>query len=221
MPLLQKRIHFWLVGALGGLLLRLLSATWRVTIIDADGAAASARDGSGQGIFAFWHRHLLTLLCRFRGYRIAVPVSEHRDGEFVAHVMERYGYLAVRGSTTRGSMRMLRGLLDAFADRWSCAITPDGPRGPRFTVHAGFILLARRSGLPVRPVGIAVDRAWVFNSWDAFVVPRPGTRIAIVLGPPITPDHLAGGDVDALRAEMHDALMEATSRAEQVLSTEC
>jgi hypothetical protein len=215
MPVLQKRLRFWLVGWLGALLVRALHATWRVTLVDPPGVAAGARDGSRPVIAAFWHRHLLSMLAHCRGYRVCVPVSEHRDGEYVAQVMDRFGLASVRGSTTRGSLKLIRGMLAAIKERWSPAITPDGPRGPRYSVQAGVALLARRSRLPVHPVGVAAKSNWVLPSWDAFVIPKPWTRVAIVVGPAleIAPDE----DASVFAADLRKAIFAATDAAEQAV----
>ena len=215
MPVLQKSLRFRLVGWLGAFLVRVLHATWTVTFVDPDGVAPGARDGSRPVIAAFWHRHLLSMLAHCRGYRVCVPVSEHRDGEYVAHVMERAGLASVRGSTTRGSLNIIRGLLDAAKQGWTPAVTPDGPRGPRYSVQAGVVLLARRSGLPLVPVGIAARRAWIMSSWDAFVIPKPWTRVAIVIGPMLR----AGPDTDvaAFSEELRKALFAVTEVAEKAV----
>jgi len=217
MPLLQNRIHFWLAGALGYGLLRGARATWQVRFIDRADCGPRIAKGQHQIMVAFWHRYLACTMCGYRGLPFCVPVSEHRDGEFIAQVMERHGFLAVRGSTTRGASRLLHGLLDAISEGWSCAITPDGPRGPRHSVQPGFILLARRSGLPLHPLGIAVDRAWVMNSWDAFVVPKPWAQIVIVVDTPLLPAQFGGRSADALSAELKARIFQADERARQAL----
>ena len=218
MPLLRRRIHFWLAGALGALVVRLLSATWRVQRIDPDSVGDRVVKRQHRLFVAFWHRHLLSLLCIYRGYPLCVPVSEHRDGEYVAQVMERYGYLAVRGSTTRGSRRMLRDLLAAVRAGWNCAITPDGPRGPKFSVQPGIIMLARRTGMPVYPVGVAAEKAWVMNSWDEFVIPKPRTKVAVVVGEPLSVDELRAGETKALCKALGERIHRATDRARRSLS---
>lgn len=176
-----KRIKFWAVRFLADIMLRLLEATWKVYIFGPDGELRKHKSAC-QRIYTFWHRHLLTMLCVFRGESISVPVSEHQDGEYVAQVMKKYGYRAVRGSTTRGSLKLLKGLLSEIKGGRNCAITPDGPRGPCYSVQPGFVLLSDKSGLPVCPIGIAVDRAWVFSSWDRFAVPKPFATVVINFG---------------------------------------
>ena len=65
----------------------------------------------------------------------------------------------------------------------SPAMTPDGPRGPRFVFKPGAILLSQMSQRPIVPMAYAASRATLFN-WDKFVIPWPFSRIAIAIGPP-------------------------------------
>ena len=215
MPVLQQRIHFYMAARVACALLQAMHRTWRVQAIDPQGALPGMFDGSSPGIVAFWHRHILAMLTHFRGAHVTVPVSEHRDGEYVAQAMERFRLDSVRGSSTHGATRLLRDLLGRIREGWSPALTPDGPRGPRFSVQPGFTLLARRSGLPVYPIGLAEQSAWVLSSWDAFVVPRPFSRIAIRLGEPLrAADYPKVPDFcDALR----QALFRATEQAAEAL----
>jgi len=215
MPVLQRTLRFRLAGWLGALVVRLLYATWRVTVIDPEDVGTGVRDGTRPAVIAFWHRHLLTLLGHCRGYRVCVPVSEHRDGEYVAQVMERSGLISVRGSTTRGSLKLVRGLLSCARQGWSPAITPDGPRGPKYSVQPGVALLARRCGLPVYPVGIAVSSAWVLRSWDEFMIPKPWARIVIAAGPAL--GSAAYDDVDGFCRALGTALQAACQTAEDAL----
>ena len=216
MPVLQKRVHFWLVAWIASGLLRCMYATWRVQVSDPQNVLPGMIDGSGPAIVAFWHRHILSMLTHFRGAHVCVPVSEHRDGEYIAQVMERFGLESVRGSSTRGAARLLKGLMARIREGWTPALTPDGPRGPRFSVQPGFTLLARRSGQCVYPIGLAVKKGWVASSWDAFIVPYPFTRIAIQVGPPLRAKDFA--DVPAFCAALQAALFEATDQAEQALA---
>jgi len=217
MPILQRRVQFWAAGLAGDYVLRGLSATWRVRIIDPDGMIDSVRSGRRQVVAAFWHRQIPAIMCVHRGQAWCVPVSEHRDGEYVAHVMERHGFRAVRGSATRGGLKALRGMLAAVKEGWSLAITPDGPRGPRYAVHPGVLMLARGTGLPIYPVGVGTGRAWEFKSWDAFVVPKPFTRVVVAFGPPLVSQDVAAGDTEALCAELKARIMAATDRAQQAV----
>ncbi len=215
MPVLRNRIQFWLAGRLSAGLLRALHATWDVEVIDPAGVHLSVRRGRAPGMVAFWHRHILAMLTHFRGYRICVPVSESRDGEYVAQVMERFGMASVRGSTSRGSVRLLRGMLGMMEAGWTAAITPDGPRGPKFSVQPGAALLARRSGLPVYPIGLAARPCWTLSSWDEFVVPKPWARIAIVIGPAVRAEEY--NDSAAFCDALREAIFAATDAAREAV----
>jgi lysophospholipid acyltransferase (LPLAT)-like uncharacterized protein len=204
-----KRIKFWAVRFLAGIVLRLLEITWRVYIFGPDGGLRKQKSTS-QRIYTFWHRHLLTMLCVFRGEPVSVPVSEHQDGEYVAQVMKKYGYRAVRGRTTRGSLKLLKGMLSEIREGRNCAITPDGPRGPCYSVQPGFALLSDKGRLPVCPIGIAVDKAWVFSSWDRFAVPKPFATIVIKLGDDFIPRR---GPLDDSRKQLQGRMREVSREA--------
>ena len=196
--------------------MRLLYATWKVKVLDPCGAAEGFRDATSPAIMAFWHRHILSILAHFRGSRVCVPVSESRDGEYVAQVMRRFGAAAARGSSSRGGLGAVKGLLAHAREGWSLAITPDGPRGPRYSVGPGVTLLARRSGLPILPVGVAVRSAWVARSWDAFVIPKPGTRVVLAFDPALTLDEAAY--TQSRCAALQEAIFAATRRAREALA---
>jgi len=198
-PRVQNRVHSWLVGLLGSWIVRLLSLTWEFHVHDPDGIARDIETGRQQALVAFWHRHILSLLARFRGHPYVVPISEHQDGEFIAQTMQRMGLTCVRGSTTRGSLKAVRGLLKSVRRGLNPAITPDGPKGPRYSVQPGFAMLARRCSLPVYAVGVHVDRAWVLPSWDAFVIPKPGARIGVAFMKALSAEDV-GRDRDAHRS---------------------
>jgi hypothetical protein len=215
--MVHKRVQFWLAGVAGEAVVRVISATWRVKRVAPPNLEQRIRSGRKRVILAFWHRHLLSMLGGFKAFPFCVPVSEHADGEYVARVMERFGILAVRGSTTRGRLRLIRGLLGAVEGGRSCAITPDGPRGPCYHVHAGFVLIARRTGLPVYPLGLAVDRRWELPSWDSFVIPQPLARICVVAGEPLSPERLDETPVRESCRELRRRMMQATKRAQEEL----
>jgi hypothetical protein len=217
MPLLKKRIQFWAAGAAGSAAVGVLRRAWRIRLHEPAGLFQSVRHRGHRVMVAFWHRHLLTLLAAYRGLPFCVPVSEHRDGEYISWIMERCGFLAVRGSSTRGAIKLLRNLTAVSKQGWNVAVTPDGPRGPRYSVKPGFVMLARRAGLPVYPVGVAVSRAWEFNSWDRFLIPKPGARISVFVGDVIGPDRIESEEPSALCGALKQRLEEANERAAREL----
>lgn len=135
-------------------------------------------------IFALWHGRLLPLTWFQRGGRIAALISRSADGEYIARVVEGWGYDTVRGSSSRGGGAALRELVRRSREGWSLAITPDGPRGPRQRLQPGVITTAQLTGLPILPLAAGCPRAWWPGSWDRFCVPKPFSTVRVLYGEP-------------------------------------
>jgi hypothetical protein len=167
----------------------------------------------GPGIYALWHAQQLPLTLRHRNENVAVIISQSRDGELITRVVERIGYRAIRGSTTRGGSGALRELTRAGAEGHPLAITTDGPQGPARECKPGAVIAAARTGLPIIPTAAAAVRAWRFNSWDRFMVPKPGSIVYTTYGEPI----VIPADVDgAVTAAWQESVTEALNRATSV-----
>lgn len=190
----QERKVRWVVR-LAGPLIRLLAMTWRYEEVNAAPWRA-LRSARKPFIFALWHGHLLALTWRRRGEGITVMISEHRDGEMIARLVESWGYRTVRGSTSRGAGRALLGMVREIQSGREFAITPDGPRGPAGIAQPGVLLASARAGAPIVTMHSEVSRAWRLRSWDRFVVPKPFARVRIVYGDP----WIATGTDDAAAA---------------------
>jgi lysophospholipid acyltransferase (LPLAT)-like uncharacterized protein len=207
----------WKVRAVevgGGALLAGLGRTLRFEVEGQEHYRAFRRRGEPV-LFAFWHSRILPLAHLHRDDGAAVLVSEHRDGEYIARVLERSGFVTARGSSTRGGARGLRNLLRAARAGRDVAITPDGPRGPPRRVKIGAVVAARISGLPMIPVSAGGEGVWRAGSWDRFVVPRPFARIRVRYAPPI---HVArDADHEELRnraRELDDVLNRLTDEVD-------
>jgi lysophospholipid acyltransferase (LPLAT)-like uncharacterized protein len=149
-------------------------------------------------IVAFWHARLLLMPFLYPGHRVAILISQHRDGEYIARVAERLGLAVVRGSATRGAARAFREMLQALHAGSHVAITPDGPRGPRQQVKPGVVELARLSGMPILPVTFGAWPRKTLRSWDRFQIPLPFGRGVYAWGEPIYVP--ADADAAALQA---------------------
>lgn len=173
----KERFLLATVPRLAALLIRLLGATWHVR----DEAAAHTAAGHtvpGPTVFAFWHEGLLSCAWRFRGLGIAILISRSFDGELIARTVERLGFVAVRGSSSRGGAAGLRGMAEAYNAGHICAFTADGPRGPRRHAKAGPLQLAALVGAPwVGCFHAEPQRAWRLRSWDRFAIPKPFTTV--------------------------------------------
>ena len=172
-----------LAGA-GGRLASALLATTRVERIGSEPCDA-LRAGGQAVIFVLWHGRLLPLSYHHRHWQLVTLISASADGESIARVVRRWGYDVVRGSSSRGGSEALRKLVRHARAGRSLAITPDGPRGPRETMKPGPLLVAQLAGAPIIPVAAGADRAWWFEGWDRFLVPKPFARVRILYGEPV------------------------------------
>ena len=175
----------WLI-AIGFWLLRIWERTLRYEVDDRAGLLA--KQASESGIGAVWHNRLLIMplvLKRFFPHRQgAALISASRDGGWIAALVQRIGFDVVRGSSSRqGAIAMLQ-LSDVLAGGRDVVITPDGPRGPVYVLGPGIVLLAQKSGAVVFPLNLEYSSCWRVKSWDRFILPRPFSKVRVILGPP-------------------------------------
>jgi len=139
----------------------------------------------GKAIVAIWHQRILMAIHyarRFSAYAPAVMISRSRDGEMIARVYARLNFRPVRGSSSTGGQGALHALVADLASHPLAVHVVDGPRGPRGVVKGGLITLAQLSGVPIVPLAFSCSRAWVLNSWDSFLIPKPCSRIRVHWG---------------------------------------
>ena len=122
---------------------------------------------------------------RFRAQGIVVMISRNRDGEYIAQVIQRFGYGVARGSSSRGSYGATVEILRAMRNGLDVGLSIDGPRGPRYVAKPGAAFLAKKSGNPVIPFSISVEKKWMMKSWDHFQVPKPFSRAVLLIGNPV------------------------------------
>lgn len=199
-----------LAAAAGRAYLRLLGRTVRHRCEGLEAVEAARRGGAV--VLAFWHNRLLGPAIPYRGRGMGAVISRSRDGELLSRVLAPFGYVPLRGSSSRGGAQALRAVVRHLRQGRDVAFTPDGPKGPVYTVHPGVAQAARTAGVPVVPVGVAISRRVVFSSWDRFQLPLPGARVLLWHGPPLRfgRDEPVEGAVEAVR----EALVRATAQAE-------
>lgn len=199
------------------LLVSALSKTFRWHLDDRSGVLSP--DQPRQAIFALWHNRSALAPVIFRRYirpggggrRLTTMASASKDGAIAARVLELFGAHAVRGSSSRRGPQALAELIDASRGGSDLAITPDGPRGPRYHVQAGVIALAQYTALPLVPVSYHLSAKKVLRSWDGYQVPLPFSRCDLVFGQPLNvPRRLTETDRDELRAELERRLAAIT-----------
>lgn len=191
---------------------RLWTATWR-TEIQVDPEVQKFFDQSQPVIFAHWHGHELAIIQLVTRYRIATMTSTSKDGSLVDYVIRRLGGATSRGSSTRGSVQALKGLIRICkSGYYNPSMAVDGPKGPIYKVKPGVFELSRLSRFPIVPVGVAASRKKVFSrSWNQAFLPWPFSRVVVVFGPPLSPvskeispkDQRLAQSLEALIGESH------------------
>jgi lysophospholipid acyltransferase (LPLAT)-like uncharacterized protein len=184
-------------------LLRVLGATWRVRIEGEDPFT-----GPRPVIGVAWHQGLLAAAWCWRDRGFTIPVSRSRDGSRIDAVLRRMGFAeSARGSSSRGATALLRSLIRVVRRGGHVGFLPDGPRGPARTAKPGVVALARATGAPLVPVGIAARPRKVFGSWDAAFLPLPFARVRCRYGPPlVVPKKADAEELEAWRRRLEAEL---------------
>jgi lysophospholipid acyltransferase (LPLAT)-like uncharacterized protein len=213
---LKDKILLAVLPRLSRWILALLSLTIRKKILRGE-MMQSIRESGKRVIVAFWHQRLIMMPYLRRNEKIAMLISQHRDGEFIARTVRLFGIESVRGSTTRGGLQAIRAMVRAMEQGFHIAITPDGPQGPRHRVQGGAIELARLTGAPILPVTYSASRRIVFRSWDRFNLPLPFSRVVYVWGDPLfVPRELSKEALEEKRLQLEQRLKAITQEADQI-----
>lgn len=166
-------------------------------------------------ILAFWHGRMLYVVHLYHRQRFTALVSRSRDGELVSRVLQGFGVHVTRGSSSRGGARALIALARHMRSGYHVAITPDGPRGPRYCVQPGIVTLAKRTGAVIVPVSYSARWKKELRSWDRFVVPLPFSRVVVVYGEPIcVPASASPAVCQSKRQEVETSLRRITALAD-------
>jgi lysophospholipid acyltransferase (LPLAT)-like uncharacterized protein len=203
-----------IVSRLGALALRALGRTWRVTF--EEGADPSLhRPGHGAWLIAgVWHRNLLMAAYLFRDHGICVGVSQSRDGDMIAGVLERMGYApSARGSSSRGGVTGLRALVRNVRRRTPVCLVIDGPRGPAFEAKTGMTAVAALARTPIYPVAFSCNPAWRFHSWDRTLLPLPFAKVRCAIGEPLqVPEDVDETARETIRARLQQDFLSMSAR---------
>ena len=138
-------------------------------------------------------------------------ISASRDGQYISDLVSHFGIGCLRGSSSRGGANAQREAIRAIQNGKHIAITPDGPRGPRYTMKRGPVQLASITGKPIVLVAINASKYWQFKSWDGFQIPKPGAVLTLVMrGPFYIPADLDDAGLEKYTREMESTLREIT-----------
>lgn len=209
----SKRFQAAAIAAAGYPLINALGHTlrWRVDGLEHfDAIVASGR----QPVMGFWHGRILPATFYFRRRGIVVITSENFDGEWIAGIIERFGYGTARGSTSRGARRAVLQLVRDMKRGKPAGFTLDGPRGPARVAQPGAAWLARATGNPLLPFHLEASSHWTMGSWDRTQIPKPFSTVALAVGEPIEVRRdLPDEELEAVRLGLEARLRELEQRA--------
>jgi lysophospholipid acyltransferase (LPLAT)-like uncharacterized protein len=180
-PKRSQRVVAWLVFLAERLVTASLRCRWR------DHSGLTTTPANQPVIFCLWHNRLAISMIVHRRHprKLAALVSASKDGALLAAVLRRFGVEQIRGSSSRRGPQALLELTSRAEHGYDLAVTPDGPKGPRYVVQEGVIALAQLTGLPIIPVTCNTQRKFCLKSWDRFQIPLPFSRCELILNPPI------------------------------------
>jgi hypothetical protein len=208
-----QRLQAHAIAAIGYPIIAALGATLKWRTEGLEHFDAIVRSGR-QPIMAFWHGRVLPATYYFRRRGIFVITSENFDGEWIAGVIERFGYRTARGSTSRGGLKALLQLKRDMAAGRPAGFTLDGPRGPARCAQPGAVWLAKATGNPILPFHLEANRHWTLRSWDRTQIPKPFATVSIAMGEPFFVAPAASADeLDRARRDLEARLAALEARA--------
>ncbi len=182
---LKKRLLIRAADLAFYVLIRIIGRTTRLSVEGWENWESASKD-DGIPIYTFWHNRVFLATYFWQRRRIVVMTSQSFDGEYIARFIQRFGYGAARGSSTRGGVGAIVEMVRLMKRGCPTAFTIDGPKGPRYEAKMGAIILAKKTGFPILPFTITANSFWeAKKSWDAFQVPKPFTRARVLIAPPI------------------------------------
>jgi lysophospholipid acyltransferase (LPLAT)-like uncharacterized protein len=201
------------------ILIKLIGRTVQFEIEGWENWEAAARDGKIP-IYTFWHNRVFLSTYFWQKRRIVVMTSRSFDGEYIARFIQRFGYGAARGSSTRGATGAIVEMIRLMRNGCPTAFTIDGPKGPRYVAKMGAVLLAQKTGHPILPFTITADRFWeAKKSWDRSQVPKPFSRAQVLIAPLIyVPADADEALLNLKRDELQNALDELNRRGDEKYS---
>lgn len=211
----KDRVLIRLADLLFFLLITLIGRTIRFEVEGWENWEAATTRGN-LPIMAFWHNRIFLATYFFRHRRIVVMTSQSFDGEYIARFIQRFGYGAARGSSTRGGTGAIVEMVRLMRAGCPTGFTIDGPRGPKYVAKMGAVMLAKKTGHPILPFTVTATRFWsAKKSWDQFQVPRPFTRARVDIGQPIyVPADADDETLAAKLSELQQALDELNQNGE-------
>jgi len=212
----RKRVEVAVIAGIGYPVLRALGSTWKWQVSGAEHVAAIRAKGL-HPIHSFWHGRILPATVYFKQRGIVVITSENYDGEWIARIIQQFGYGTARGSTSRGGPRALLQLVREVKAK-GVAFTLDGPRGPAEIAQPGAVWLSKATGNPLLPFHAESASSWTLKSWDRTQIPKPFTTVAMAIGEPLyVPRDADETALEAWRQRLQQSLADCRQKCAELL----
>jgi lysophospholipid acyltransferase (LPLAT)-like uncharacterized protein len=212
----RKRAEVAAIATFGYPVLRTLGSTWSWKVSGAEHVEAIRARGL-HPIHSFWHGRIFPATIYFQRRGIVVITSENYDGEWIARIIQKFGYGTARGSSSRGGPKALLQLVRDVRSK-GVAFTLDGPRGPAEQAQPGAVWLAKATGNPLLPFHTEAASSWTLRSWDRTQIPKPFTTVAMAIGEPLHVPRDAGEQaLDEWRVRLQESLTACKRRCAELL----
>jgi len=211
---LKQRLLIRVADLVFYLLIKLVGWTTRFEVVGWEHFESATSEGQVP-IYAAWHECIYLGVYFWQKRRIVYMTSRSFDGEYIARFLQRFGFGAVRGSSSRGGARALIEMARLVRNGIQVGFTVDGPRGPRHVAKGGVVMLAKKTGQPILPFHVTAARGCRISSWDRMKLPLPFSRARVELAAPIyVPPNADDTNIDTKRAELQQELDEINQRGE-------
>ncbi|MBS1713556.1 MAG: lysophospholipid acyltransferase family protein [Armatimonadetes bacterium] len=206
-----RNVRPYILAPLIYLIARSLNLTWRIRVEGFDRIAKLP----GGAIYAGWHGRTMVAASFFRKKGVWTIISQSKDGDMQDTIFRKFGFNTIRGSTGRGGVKAAIESIEVLKKGAVMAFTPDGPRGPSGIVQGGIMLMAKKSGAWLVPVGVSADRRWLVKTWDRYMVPKWFARCTMVFGEPFQiPSDASEQEVEAYRLRLEQEMHRLQDEAE-------
>ena len=175
----RQKILLWLISWASYLAIVTIGRTLRYSISWEEPPAQADATFEKPMIYSFWHRAVFPAAWLWKGTGIAIMVSRSFDGEYIARTIARLGFVPVRGSSSRGGAKAWLGLKGQLEHSNPVVFTIDGPRGPKYVAKPSPVLLSQATAVPMAAFYVALSHAWVLNTWDALMIPKPFSKVLV------------------------------------------
>jgi len=217
---LRKRITIRLIDIASYVVMLLIGVTIRFEVEGWDNYEAVIAGGR-LPIWPFWHDRIFLSAIYFKHRDIVVITSKSADGEYIARFIQRLGFGAIRGSSSRGGARALVEMDRSMRKGREIAFTVDGPRGPRYQAKPGPVYLAKLTGNPILPFLTQPKKYWTLRSWDRLQIPKPFSKALLLIDKPffVDPD-ASDSEIEICVERMQRSLDNLVERGRQWTSGE-